>query len=155
MCNKLTLICIVFYFELKLTCVRLHCQQATLQVLLLAIMGVFKGNVPLERRTKKSPKLLLLIIKIIIKLTLVPLLSYERHFFFENMYVGISSFYICLAPSKPDYAKCNLFEKCSAWKNLTLIQIKSKPDVFTENFWAFTVIYQNQSFFVWFPETEN
>lgn len=50
---KLTLICIVFHFELKVTCVRLHCQHATLQVLLFAIMGVFKGNVSLERGTKK------------------------------------------------------------------------------------------------------
>lgn len=52
-CHKLTLICIVFHFELKVPCVRLHCQHATLQVLLFAIMGVFKGNVFLERGTKK------------------------------------------------------------------------------------------------------
>lgn len=52
-CHKLTLICIVFHFELKVPCVRLHCQHATLQVLLFAIMGVFKGNVSLERGTKK------------------------------------------------------------------------------------------------------
>lgn len=47
--NQLTLICIVFHFELKVACVRLHRQHATLQVFLFTIMGVFKGNVSLGR----------------------------------------------------------------------------------------------------------
>lgn len=52
--SGLTLICIVSSFELQLTCVRLHCQQSTLEILFLAILGVFKGNVSLRIETAKG-----------------------------------------------------------------------------------------------------
>lgn len=44
----LTLIGIVFYFQLHLPRVRLQRHQATLEVLLLTILGVFQGDVPLQ-----------------------------------------------------------------------------------------------------------
>lgn len=50
--NGLTLICIVFSFQLELTCVCLHRQQSTLEILLLAILGVFKCDVPLQIKTE-------------------------------------------------------------------------------------------------------
>lgn len=51
---KPTLICVVFHFELQVTRVRLHRQHATLQVLLFAIVGVFKGDVSLEKGGKRG-----------------------------------------------------------------------------------------------------
>lgn len=54
--RRLTLLCVVLHFDLQVTRVRLHCQDATLQVLLLAIVGVFEGDVSLERGTKKERK---------------------------------------------------------------------------------------------------
>lgn len=47
------MICIVSSFELELTRVRLHCQQPTLEVLFLAVLGVFKGDVSLQIKTAK------------------------------------------------------------------------------------------------------
>ncbi len=51
-CNRLTLICIVFSFELELPSLCFQRHQSTLEFLLLAILGVFKDDVPLQIKTE-------------------------------------------------------------------------------------------------------